>query len=92
MASELKNLSIVSSVSLIKPSRLKIGVVYSSWNKEITHALKDGAVSQLLENNIEKQNILEVEVPNFVAAELWRLPCIIEYPLDRKDDSLISFS
>ncbi|MFZ4612611.1 MAG: 6,7-dimethyl-8-ribityllumazine synthase [Bacteroidia bacterium] len=63
MATELNNLSIVSTVNLLKPSRLKIGVVYANWNKEITYALKDGAVAQLLENKIEKHNILEIEVP-----------------------------
>ena len=77
MASELKNLSIVSSVNLLKPSRLKIGVVYANWNKEITHALKDGAVAQLLENKIEKHNILEVEVPG-----AFELPLGAQYLLE----------
>ncbi len=43
--------------------RKKIGLVISSWNTEITGALREAAVSTLLKSGIEEGNIMEIEVP-----------------------------
>ena len=41
----------------------RIAVVYSEWNAEITHALRDGAVTTLLECGLERQQIETFSVP-----------------------------
>lgn len=36
----------------------KFGIVYAQWNAEITHVLRDGATSFLLEQGVAKENVL----------------------------------
>jgi 6,7-dimethyl-8-ribityllumazine synthase len=64
VASSLKNLSEFSSANI--PSGIedmKLGIVVSEWNPEITEALFDGAVKTLLDLGISKKNILRKDVP-----------------------------
>lgn len=77
MASELKNLSEINSATLLRPEKLKIGIVFSSWNKEITYSLKDGALQELKGNKLIEDNILLIEVPG-----AFELPLGAQYLLD----------
>ena len=52
MASKGKNLSEEQLVSLSKAEKLKIGVVVSEWNNDITSRLLDGVRETLKLNNI----------------------------------------
>lgn len=63
MSSKLKNLSENSKFSLINAETVKIGIVISEWNTEITGALLDGAKETLLENGILEKNIKIEYVP-----------------------------
>lgn len=44
-------------------SQLKIGVVVSEWNPEITGALHEGAVTTLVKKGFSRENIVFKEVP-----------------------------
>lgn len=65
MSSKDKNLSDVKrsayNASLLK--RVKISIVRSEWNSEITAALEDACVHFLLEQGIQKKNISIHTVP-----------------------------
>ncbi len=63
MATELKNLSTYNPNDIPNGNTLKIGIVVSEWNKEITGALFNGAYVTLLENGVEEQNIQIQYVP-----------------------------
>jgi 6,7-dimethyl-8-ribityllumazine synthase len=63
MATKNKNLSSGDSVSLGSPEKIKIGIVVSDWNKEITHTLRDGCKQALLSHKIDQENITIINVP-----------------------------
>lgn len=63
MATKNKNLSSSDLITLNNPEKIKIGVVVSDWNKEITHALRDGCKKTLLDHKIDKSNIVNISVP-----------------------------
>lgn len=45
---------------------VKVGVITAEWNKEITHALRDGAKDVLLRGGISPENIVLETVPGTV--------------------------
>ena len=53
MATAKVNLSALESVPLTSPTKIKIGIVVSEWNKNITDNLLEGAISALKENKIK---------------------------------------
>ena len=63
MSSTLKNLSITHDLELKNAFRHKIGIVTAHWNHDITHALWQGCVDELLAQGIQKNNIVNKSVP-----------------------------
>jgi 6,7-dimethyl-8-ribityllumazine synthase len=58
----------------IKPSKIQtsssIGIIVSQFNGEITHALQEGAVKQLISCGINESDITIIEVPGAVEIPL----------------------
>lgn len=63
MSSANKNLSSTEGSEIPNGAGYTIAIVVSEWNNAITNALRDGAVNTLLENGVEKQNIIIQYVP-----------------------------
>lgn len=58
-----KNLSESSTFALPKVEDLRIGILVSEWNDQITNALKDGAVETLLGYGMKREQLRIVSVP-----------------------------
>ncbi|MDG1260351.1 MAG: 6,7-dimethyl-8-ribityllumazine synthase [Flavobacteriales bacterium] len=63
MATKEKNLSQYDSSTLPDASSMRIGIVVSEWNNEITDNLLKGALEVLKEAGIEDQNLQLIHVP-----------------------------
>lgn len=63
MATALKNLSDYNSGELEDASLLRIGIVVSQWNEEITSALYSGAYDTLVKEGVDENNITTFQVP-----------------------------
>ena len=63
MAAKEKNLSAKSVDSNENISSSRIAILVSEWNEEITDSLYEGAYNTLVENGIQKQNIIKLYVP-----------------------------
>ena len=63
MASKYKNLSQYDSSSVPNGSGMRIGIVVSEWNFEITNSLLNGAISTLLKNGVNNDDISIYYVP-----------------------------
>ena len=63
MATSNKNLSAYDKSKIQTDADLKIGIVVSEWNEDITSNLTKGAVQTLLENNVSNENIKIQKVP-----------------------------
>lgn len=63
MSSKSKNLSTYDESSIPDSSKLRVGIVVSDWNADITHALYDGCRETLLKHGVEEENIHTVQVP-----------------------------
>lgn len=63
MATASKNLSHFNPDDIPKADHLRIGLVVSQWNKEITEALCNGAYEGLLECGVANENIHRWNVP-----------------------------
>lgn len=63
MASSIKNLSDFNHTTIPNGAGMRIGIVVSEWNREITGALRDGAIKTLLENGVIENDILISYVP-----------------------------
>ena len=63
MASNLKNLSKVEGKEVSSAKDMKIGIVVSEWNSEITNALLKGAFDTLIKHKAKKSNIIVKHVP-----------------------------
>ena len=63
MASSLKNLSSYDPAMIPDASAMRIGIVVSEWNEEITAALLEGAVNTLKKHQVKEENIHIVTVP-----------------------------
>ncbi|MBM77064.1 MAG: 6,7-dimethyl-8-ribityllumazine synthase [Crocinitomicaceae bacterium] len=77
MATAKKNLSDLELVKLNNPSKIKIGIVVSEWNKTITERLTKGAIEALNENKIPEENIVIHKVPG-----TFELPLGAQYLLE----------
>ncbi len=63
MSSTNKNLSEFSSKNIMDVSFKKFGVLVSEWNEEITESLYAGAYETLLNNGVDRSNIIRQDVP-----------------------------
>jgi 6,7-dimethyl-8-ribityllumazine synthase len=63
VATENKNLSTYTKVNIPNGADLKVGIVVSEWNENITENLLKGAKEALLENGVKEANILVQFVP-----------------------------
>ena len=63
MATSGKNLSDYDKSGVPDASAMRIGLVVSEWNPEITEALSRGAREALLDCGVASQNILRWDVP-----------------------------
>lgn len=63
MATENKNLSNYDKETLPSAKPYKFGIVFSEWNSNITHALRDGAIEALLDLGALEENIKTIQVP-----------------------------
>ncbi len=63
MATLLKNLSNYDPNTVPEATDLKVGIVVSEWNTEITEALYNGAYKTLLKHGVAKKNIYKRYVP-----------------------------
>lgn len=57
------DLSNYDAAGVPKGTGLRLGLVVSEWNAEITGALRDGAVETLLKHGVSLKNIVEERVP-----------------------------
>jgi len=63
MATSLKNLSDYNPDEIPSGEGMKIGIVLSEWNHEITSALLDGSIRTLLRHGVREENIRIERVP-----------------------------
>jgi 6,7-dimethyl-8-ribityllumazine synthase len=63
MASTLKNLSEHDPATIPDGSSLKMGIVVSEWNEEITATLLEGCISTLKKHGVKQENIRVTTVP-----------------------------
>jgi len=63
VATDHTNLSEYDKDSLPDASHLKVGLVVSEWNPEITNSLFEAAQTTLLENGVWQNNIFKTDVP-----------------------------
>ena len=63
MATAYHNLSAYDSDSVPNGTDMRIGIVVSEWNENITKALLDGALKTLIKHGVKEENILIDFVP-----------------------------
>ncbi len=63
MSSVNKNLSSFEGSEIPAAAKYKFAIVWSEWNYEITHALKEGAYQFLIKHGVHKDHILIKTVP-----------------------------
>ena len=63
MATENKNLSQYDKNTIPNAKDFRFGIVVSEWNPNITQGLKQGAIDALLDNDVDKENIICWDVP-----------------------------
>lgn len=63
MSSAQKNLSEFEGSKIPNASNYTFAIVWSEWNYEITHQLKEGAVQFLIQHGAKAENILINSVP-----------------------------
>lgn len=63
MATAYHNLSSYDSNKVPNGADMKIGIVVSEWNEEVTNALLKGAVDTLVKHGVQSENILIDYVP-----------------------------
>lgn len=63
MASALKNLSDYEIKSIPDGNGMKVAIVVSEWNTEVTEALYNGAFDTLKKHGVQEEDILKKYVP-----------------------------
>ncbi|TNF49862.1 MAG: 6,7-dimethyl-8-ribityllumazine synthase [Bacteroidetes bacterium] len=80
MATEGKNLSTYNKDIIPNSADVKVGIVVSEWNDEITSNLLRGAKQALLDNGVMEENIIIEHVPG-----AFELPLGSQYLLEYTD-------
>ena len=78
MASVGNNLSREKKFPLLNSDKVKIGIVVSDWNSQITERLLKGALSVLKNSGIKSENIIIKNVPG-----TFELPLGAQYMLEK---------
>lgn len=63
MATSLKNLSEYDINTVPNAEGMKVGIVVSEWNIDITGALRDGAINTLLKHGVKPEDVILCYVP-----------------------------
>ena len=63
MATRHKNLSFYREENVPSGEEMRIGIIVSEWNSEITDALLTGCLDTLTSNKTPKENIYTIHVP-----------------------------
>lgn len=63
MATSGKNLSATQNVELDDVDSIRVGLVVSEWNPEITENLKQGAFDTLVSQGLDPENIITIYTP-----------------------------
>ena len=87
MSSQDKNLSDLNYDLSGDASELKISVVHSEWNKEITHRLLAGCLQSLKDMGVDEKNITSISVPG--SFELPMGPQMLIESTDPKPNAVI---
>lgn len=80
MAGKRKNLSTPANQPLPSGKGMKLAVIVSKWNPEITEALYEGAHQTLVKNGCREKDILRINVPGS-----YELPSAAALLCSRKD-------
>jgi 6,7-dimethyl-8-ribityllumazine synthase len=78
--SKKRNLSEVEDINLRSSAEIRIAIVTSSWNPEVTDALRNGAYEYLTTHRILPENIIMESVPGS-----YELPLGAQIMLERGD-------
>ena len=84
MAAKKTNLSAYSKNTIPSAKGMKIAVVVSSWNEEITEALFIGARKALIDNGCLEKDILRYDVPGS-----FELPSGAQYAAENKNPDAV---
>jgi 6,7-dimethyl-8-ribityllumazine synthase len=84
MAKKKTNLSKHDASKIPSAKGMKVAIVVSEWNPEITEALYNGAVKTLKENDCKAKNISRVNVPGS-----FELPSAAQFVAERKKVDVI---
>lgn len=63
MATHLKNLSDFSNTVIPSGKGFKFAIVVAEWNHNVTHPLSEGALKTLIENGVNKDDVIVSYVP-----------------------------
>ena len=63
MPSKKKNLSAVTVERLPEMKDVRIGIVVSEWNNEITSVLTEGCLKTLKDAGVKNKNVIQLNVP-----------------------------
>ncbi len=63
MAVKKKNISKTEGSKVPSALGMRFGIVYAEWNYTVTHALKEGAITCLLEQGCREEDIIAKAVP-----------------------------
>jgi len=63
MSNSQKNLSISGTGELQNIPQSKVGIVTAEWNEDITFAMRDACLEELLKYGVSNEDILNISVP-----------------------------
>ena len=84
MATNLKNLSDYNPDDIPSGEGMKIGIILSEWNEEITHALLDGTLRSLIKHGVNEEDIWVEHVPGS-----FELPLGAQLMMESKDPDAV---
>ena len=84
MATNLKNLSDYNPENIPSGDEMKIGIVLSDWNPEITKALLKGTLQTLRKHGVKEENIWVEHVPGS-----FELPLAARLIMEAKDPDAV---